>query len=160
MQTEHVDVLVIGAGLSGVGAGSYLKRHCPWASFAILEARDSIGGTWDLFRYPGVRSDSDMFTLGYSFRPWEEERAIADGGSILRYIKATASAEDIVGHIRFRHRVVAADWSTDEACWRVTAQRTDTGETVQLTCGFVFSCTGYYRYDHGYLPEFAGTERF
>jgi len=157
---EHLDVLIVGAGLSGIGAGHYLQSECPWASYAIFEARDAIGGTWDLFRYPGVRSDSDMFTLGYSFRPWEAENSIADGPSILRYIRETAASEGIDRKIRHRHRVVRADWSTDEARWHVAVERTDTGETVELTAGFLFSCSGYYRYDHGYLPDFAGMERF
>jgi cation diffusion facilitator CzcD-associated flavoprotein CzcO len=157
---EHLDVLIVGAGLSGIGAGHHVQTECPWASYAIFEARDAIGGTWDLFRYPGVRSDSDMFTLGYPFRPWNGEKSIADGDSILEYIKDTAAAEGIDQHIRFRHRIVAAGWSTDDACWRVTAERTDTGERTELTAGFLFSCSGYYRYDHGYTPEFNGTERF
>ncbi len=157
---EHLDVLIVGAGLSGIGAGHYLQTQCPWASWAIFEARESIGGTWDLFRYPGVRSDSDMFTLGYAFRPWEGDKAIADGDSILRYIKDTAAQAGIDGRIRFRHRVVQAAWSSDEARWHITAQRTDTGELVEVTCGFIFCCTGYYRYDHGYLPDFAGLDRF
>jgi monooxygenase len=157
---EHLDVLVIGAGLSGVGAGHYLQTDCPWAQYAIFEARDAIGGTWDLFRYPGVRSDSDMFTLGYSFRPWDGAKSIADGESILRYIKDTARESGVDQHIRFNHKVVAADWSTDDACWRVTAQRSGTNETFELTASFIFSCTGYYRYDAGYTPEFRGRERF
>ncbi|MHB1533264.1 MAG: flavin-containing monooxygenase [Acidimicrobiales bacterium] len=157
---EHLDVLIVGAGLSGIGAGYYLQRECPWASYAILEARGAIGGTWDLFRYPGLRSDSDMFTLGYSFRPWDGDKAIAGGDSILRYIKDTAAETGVERRIRFHHRVVAAEWSTPDARWRVTAERSDTGERVELTCGFVFSCSGYYRYDRGYLPDFAGMERF
>jgi cation diffusion facilitator CzcD-associated flavoprotein CzcO len=157
---EHLDVLVVGAGLSGIAAGHYLQSECPWASYAILEARDAIGGTWDLFRYPGVRSDSDMFTLGYSFRPWDGENSIADGPSILRYIEDTAAAEGIDRKIRLRHRVVRADWSTDDARWVVTVERTDTGESLQQSAGFLFSCSGYYRYDHGYLPAFAGMDRF
>ncbi len=157
---EHLDVLIVGAGLSGIGAGHYLQTQCPWASWAIFEARESIGGTWDLFRYPGVRSDSDMFTLGYAFRPWDGDKAIADGDSILRYIKDTAAQAGVDGRIRFRHRVVQAAWSSDEARWHITAQRTDTGELVEVTCGFIFCCTGYYRYDQGYLPDFAGLDRF
>jgi monooxygenase len=158
--TEHLDVLVVGAGLSGIGAGHYLQAECPWASYAIFEARGAIGGTWDLFRYPGVRSDSDMFTLGYAFRPWDDDKAIADGPAILDYIRATAADEGIDGHIRFHHRIVRADWSTADARWHVTAERGDTGETVKLTCGFIFSCTGYYRYDHGHQPQFAGMDDF
>ena len=157
---DHVDVLVIGAGLSGVCAGHYLQSDVPWASYAIFEARDAIGGTWDLFRYPGVRSDSDMFTLGYPFRPWRSAQVIAEGASIRNYIEETAGAEGIDRHIRFNHRVVRAEWSTEEARWRVTAERTDTGERVEMTCGFVFSCSGYYRYDRGYLPDFRGTDRY
>ncbi len=161
---EHLDVLVVGAGLSGIGAGHYLQTECPWASYAIVEARGAIGGTWDLFRYPGIRSDSDMYTLGYPFRPWDDDRAIVDGASIREYIRAAAAAEGIDRKIRFHHRVVAADWSTAEARWHVTAERTDGAggapETVLLTCGFLFSCTGYYRYDHGYQPDFAGLDDF
>jgi monooxygenase len=160
MPREHVDVLIVGAGLSGIGAASYVQTKCPWATYAVFEARDAIGGTWDLFRYPGIRSDSDMFTLGYSFRPWDGEKSIADGASILQYIKDTATEGGIDEHIRFNHRIIRADWSTDEARWSVVAERSDTGETVELTCGFVFSCSGYYRYDHGYLPEFTGMDRF
>ena len=156
----HLDVLVVGAGLSGVGAGCYLERACPWATYAIFEARDVFGGTWDLFRYPGVRSDSDMHTLGYSFRPWDGEKSIADGDSILQYIKDTAAEYGIDRRIRFNHRVTAADWSSDDMRWHVTAERSDTGETLQLTAGFVFSCGGYYRYDHGYLPDFEGRDDF
>jgi cation diffusion facilitator CzcD-associated flavoprotein CzcO len=157
---EHVDVLVVGAGLSGIAAGHYVQTECPWASYAIFEARDAIGGTWDLFRYPGIRSDSDMFTLGYSFRPWDGAKSIADGPSILQYIKDTAAEEGIDRHIRFRHRIVRADWSTTDARWHVIAERTDSGEQVEVTCGFLFSCSGYYRYDRGHVPDFAGTERF
>jgi monooxygenase len=157
---EHLDVLIVGAGLSGVGAGHYIQTECPWASYAIFEARDAIGGTWDLFRYPGIRSDSDMFTLGYSFRPWDGEKSIADGDSILEYIKDTATDAGIDKHIRFNHRIVRAGWSTEDAVWQVAAERTDTGELVELTCNFIFSCSGYYRYDHGYLPDFAGMDRF
>ena len=154
---EHVDVLIVGAGLSGIGAACHLQEECPGKTFAILESRGAIGGTWDLFRYPGIRSDSDMFTLGYPFRPWAGDKAIADGDSIRQYIEDTAAAEGIDRKIRFHHRITRAEWSTDEARWLVTAERTDTGETHELTAGFLFSCSGYYRYDHGYQPEFAGT---
>jgi monooxygenase len=157
---EHVDVLIVGAGLSGVGAACHLRRRLPGKSVAILEAREDMGGTWDLFRYPGIRSDSDMFTLGYSFRPWTESEAIADGPSILRYIRDTARDYGIDKAIRFQHRVVRAEWSTADARWRVLVERTDTGEKVNLTCRFLFACTGYYRYDEGYVPEFEGTDRF
>jgi monooxygenase len=157
---EHLDVLIVGAGLSGIGAAHHIQTSCPWASYAIFEARDSIGGTWDLFRYPGLRSDSDMHTLGYSFRPWSGEKTIADGDSILQYIKDTAAEDGSDQKIRFHHRIVRAEWSTADARWTITAERTDTGDTVELTCGFVLSCSGYYRYDHGYLPDFAGMDRF
>ena len=157
---EHVDVLIIGAGLSGVGAACHLRRTLPHKTFAILEARESIGGTWDLFRYPGIRSDSDMFTLGYRFKPWPEREAIADGPSILRYVNETAREHGVDTAIRYQHRVVRAEWSSDDARWLVTAERTDTGERVQLSCGFLFSCSGYYRYDQGYAPDFAGSDRF
>lgn len=161
--TEHFDVLIVGAGLSGIGAAHHIQDNCPWASYAILEARDSIGGTWDLFRYPGIRSDSDMFTLGYSFRPWQGEKSISDGASILQYIKDTASEAGIDKRVRFGHRVVSADWSEGDNRWLVTAQRSGPDgavELVTLTCDFLFSCSGYYRYDKGYLPEFKGMDSF
>ena len=158
--TTHFDVLIVGAGLSGVGAGHYLQTECPWASYAIFEARDAIGGTWDLFRYPGIRSDSDMHTLGYSFRPWDGDKSIADGDSILQYIKDTAAETGVDAQIRFNHRITAADWSTAESLWHITAERTDTNETIHLTAGFLFSCSGYYRYDHGYQPDFEGMDDF
>ena len=157
---EHVDVLIVGAGLSGIGSACHLKTNCPDKTFAILEARDAIGGTWDLFRYPGIRSDSDMFTLGYSFKPWESGKAIADGPDILGYVRETAREHDVERHIRFQHRVVRADWSSADQHWTVEVERTDSGETFTLTCGFVFGCTGYYRYDEGYTPELKGVETF
>ena len=160
MAGEHLDVLIVGAGLSGIGAAHYLQTDCPWATYEVFEARNSIGGTWDLFRYPGIRSDSDMFTLGYSFRPWQGDKTIADGASILQYITDTAAEAGIDQHIRFNHRIIRANWSAADSRWEVAAQRTDTGEEVELTCGFVFSCSGYYRYDHGYLPDFVGVDRF
>ncbi len=130
MSLEHVDVLIVGAGLSGIGAAHHLQQRCPGKSYAILEAREEIGGTWDLFRYPGIRSDSDMHTLGYRFRPWTEAKSIADGPSILRYVRDTAREGGIDRHIRLNHRVVNAEWSSAEARWTVEAERTDTGETV------------------------------
>ncbi len=157
---EHLDVLIVGAGLSGIGAACHLQTRCPGRTYAILESRECIGGTWDLFRYPGLRSDSDMYTLGYSFKPWREAQAIAEGPSILRYIRETATEHRVEEHIRFYHRVVRAEWSSAEARWSVEAERSDTGETVRLTCGFLLTCTGYYRYDHGYEPDFPGAERF
>src|SRR5918992_2950387 len=122
MALEHVDVLIVGAGLSGVGAGCHLETECPGKSYAILEARDSIGGTWDLFRYPGIRSDSDMYTLGYAFKPWREAKAIADGPSILKYVRDTAAEHGVDRHIRFRHMVRRASWSTEDAHWTVEAE--------------------------------------
>ena len=157
---EHLDVLIVGAGLSGVGAACHLKRSLPGKSFAVLEAREAIGGTWDLFRYPGIRSDSDMFTLGYSFRPWPGEESIADGSSILRYVRDTARDHRVEDRIRFGHRVERAEWSSTDARWTVSATRTDTGENVQLSCGFLYCCTGYYRYDEGYSPSFPGAALF
>ncbi len=158
--SEHVDVLVVGAGLSGIAAGHYLQAECPWADYVILEGRDAIGGTWDLFRYPGIRSDSDLFTFGFSFRPWDRENGIAEGPAIKEYVTETAEIEGITDHIRFGHRVRRASWSSEEAIWTVEAERTDTGETVTFTAGFYFNCSGYYRYDEGYQPEFPGRERF
>jgi monooxygenase len=160
LSLEHVDVLIVGAGLSGIGAAHHLQSNCPGKTYALLESRDCIGGTWDLFRYPGIRSDSDMYTLGYSFRPWTEAKAIADGPSILSYIRDTASEGAIDSHIRFNHRVERAEYSTADARWTVQATRTDTQEAVSISCGFLLVCTGYYNYEHGYTPDFPGVERF
>ena len=160
MPVEHVDVLILGAGLSGVGSACHLEAKRPGTTYAVLEARDAIGGTWDLFRYPGVRSDSDMFTLGYSFEPWVGDKAIADGPSILEYIRSTARRHGIVDKIRFNRRAVAASWLTAEARWTVEVEHTDTGEHEELTCGFLWGNTGYYRYDEGYRPDFPGESRF
>jgi monooxygenase len=157
---EHLDVLIVGAGLSGIGAAHHLEDRLPGKSYAILEARGELGGTWDLFRYPGIRSDSDMHTLGYRFKPWTEEKTIADGPSILEYVRRTAHERGIDRKIRFHHRVVAAEWSSEESRWTVEAERLDSGETVRLTCGFLWTCSGYYRYDEGYIPEFEGVDRF
>ncbi|MEC3918466.1 flavin-containing monooxygenase [Nocardia sp. CDC160] len=155
---EHVDVLIVGAGLSGVDAAYHVQHAFPWRSYAILEMREASGGTWDLFRYPGIRSDSDMFTLGYRFKPWLGDKAIADGESILAYVRNTAAENGIDKHIRYRHKVVRAEWSSEDARWTVTVDHD--GETVVMTANFLFSCSGYYRYDEGYTPEFGGTERF
>jgi len=155
---EHVDMLIIGAGLSGIGAAHHLQSAFPDRSYAILEARDTIGGTWDLFRYPGVRSDSDMHTLGYRFRPWTQAKAIADGPAILRYIRDTAAEAGIDRRIRFGYRVVRAAWSTVDARWTVEAVHR--GEPVRLTTDFLYVCTGYYRYDTGHEPRFPGIEQF
>ena len=160
MAVDQVDVLIIGAGLSGVGAACHLRRKCPEKTFAILESRGAIGGTWDLFRYPGIRSDSDMFTLGFPFRPWPEEKSMAGGAAIRSYICDTAREYGVADKIRFHHRVTEASWSSADARWTVTAHRADTAETVQLRCRFLFMCTGYYRYDEGYTPQFTGLDRF
>ena len=158
MAKEHVDVLIVGAGLSGIGAAYHLQQKCPGKTFAILEGRDAIGGTWDLFRYPGIRSDSDMYTLGYSFKPWTEEKAIAAGPTILNYIRQTARDNNIEPHIRFNHKVRRASWSSKDARWTVEAERD--GQPVTLTCNFLFQCSGYYDYEQGYTPKFAGVDSF
>ena len=163
MSAEHFDVLIMGAGLSGIDAAYHLQKCCPKRSYVILEQRERIGGTWDLFRYPGIRSDSDMLTMGYSFRPWTNPKAIAPGDDIRDYVTATARDEGIDRHIRFRHRVQNAAWSSQDASWTVNALRRepDGRETpVTLTCNFLFSCAGYYRYSSGYLPEFPGMDCF
>ena len=157
---EFVDVLVVGAGISGIGAGYHLQTLCPDRSYAIVEARSEIGGTWDLFRYPGVRSDSDMHTLGYSFRPWTDPKAIAAGPTILRYLRDTAREYGIDRKIRFGLRVVRADWSSRDACWTVRMRGADGGAESSIRCGFLFMCSGYYDYAAGYQPDFPGQERF
>jgi cation diffusion facilitator CzcD-associated flavoprotein CzcO len=157
-EREHVNVIIVGAGLSGIGAGVHLQKKCPGKSYAILESREAIGGTWDLFRYPGIRSDSDMYTLGYSFKPWTDQDSIAAGEKIRNYIKETAREYRVEDKVRFGHKVVSAEWSSEEALWTVRAEHG--GETVELTCDFFYGCTGYYRYDEGYTPEFEGRERF
>ena len=156
--TAHFDVLIIGAGLSGIGAACHVQKNCPGKSYAILEARSAMGGTWDLFRYPGVRSDSDMFTLGYSFRPWREPKAIADGASILRYIRETAETHGVEGRVRYGHKVRSAAWSSADATWTVEVEHE--GATEHFTCRFLFTCTGYYDYAGGHAPDFPGRERF
>ncbi len=160
MTSEYFDVVIVGAGLSGIGAACHLQDKCPGKSYAILESRAATGGTWDLFRYPGVRSDSDMHTLGYNFKPWTESKAIADGPDILKYIKETAAEHDIDEHIRYGHRVIRASWSSADALWEIEAARTDTNESVVLHANMMLMCSGYYNYEHGYLPEFKGRERF
>jgi monooxygenase len=160
MANEHVDVLIVGAGLSGIGAAYHLREKCPGRSYAILEGRAAIGGTWDLFRYPGIRSDSDMYTLGYSFKPWTEDKAIAAGPTILNYIRQTAKDNGIEPLIRFNHRVKRAAWSSKDARWTVEAERGEGREPVTFTCNFLFQCSGYYDYEQGYTPEFAGVENF
>jgi len=157
---QSVDVLIIGAGLSGIGGACHLRRNCPDRSFMILESREASGGTWDLFRYPGIRSDSDMYTFGYGFKPWSDKSSIADGHKILRYIREAAAEYDVEQHIRYQHKVLSANWSSTNQRWLVTAELGDTGEQVTIDCQFIFSCSGYYDYDQGYTPEFAGIDKF
>jgi monooxygenase len=157
---DYVEVLIIGAGISGIGAAYYLQRDQPNRSYLILEARGASGGTWDLFRYPGVRSDSDLHTFGYEFRPWRSNRAIADAGSILDYVRETAAEYGIDRRIRYHRKVRSASWSSAGARWTVEVERTDTGERSVIGCRWLFCAAGYYRYDHGFTPEFAGRERF
>ncbi|WP_294301190.1 NAD(P)/FAD-dependent oxidoreductase [uncultured Sphingomonas sp.] len=155
---EQFDVIVIGAGLSGIGASWHLAVDCPDLSHVILEARGDLGGTWDLFRYPGIRSDSDMHTLGFRFKPWRQAKAIADGGSILDYLRETAAENGIAGRIRYRHRVVAAEWSSADAAWTLTVDRD--GERALFRANFLYVCAGYYDYEQGHAPVFPGVERF
>ena len=157
---ESIDVLIIGAGLSGIGGACHLRRSSPDRSFMILESREASGGTWDLFRYPGIRSDSDMYTFGYGFKPWSDKSSIADGHKILSYIREAAAEYDVEQHIRYQHKVVSASWSSTQSRWLVTAERGHTGEQVTISCQFIFSCSGYYDYDQGYTPEFAGIDSF
>ncbi|WP_102144919.1 flavin-containing monooxygenase [Mycobacterium hubeiense] len=156
--TEHLDVVIVGAGISGISAAWHLQDRCPSKSYAILERRDNLGGTWDLFKYPGIRSDSDMFTLGFRFKPWTSEKAIADGPSIMAYLKDTVAEYGIDKHIRYRHRVLAAEWSDADNKWTVRIEQD--GEESEITCSFLFACSGYYNYDEGYSPKFEGAEDF
>jgi cation diffusion facilitator CzcD-associated flavoprotein CzcO len=157
---EHLDVLVVGAGISGIGAAYHLRTMCPGRTFAIFEGREAIGGTWDLFRYPGIRSDSDMFTLGFGFKPWTQAKAIADGPSILAYLKETAREFGIERHIRYRHKVVAAAWSSAQSRWIVDVERGPESAREQISCNFLYMATGYYNYARGYRPHFEGEETF
>lgn len=160
MTAQHLDVLIIGAGLSGIGAACHLRRQCPGKSFAILERREAIGGTWDLFRYPGIRSDSDMYTFGFNFRPWTEPRVLADGPSIRRYVADTAHEYDVDSQIRYKRKVLSADWSSASSQWQVEALNEESGERETYTASFIMGCTGYYNYDAGYRPAFAGEKDF
>ncbi len=153
-KAEHVDVLIIGAGLSGIGAAAHLAKDLPGTSYVVLERRAVSGGTWDLFRYPGVRSDSDMHTLGYRFRPWRGNVALADGQSILDYVRDTAREYGVDEHVRYGHRVVAAAWDSPTARWTVTAEVD--GVTREITADFLWACSGYYDYDEGYTPQLRG----
>ena len=157
---EHFDVVIVGAGVSGIGAACHLRTRCSGRSFVILENRDAIGGTWDLFRYPGIRSDSDMHTFGYIFKPWLSNKAIADGPSIRAYVKEAAAEHDVNSRIRFRHEVIGASWSTPDARWTVQARDRGSDSPVEISCNFLFMCSGYYNYERGHLPEFPGIERF
>ncbi len=156
--TDHVDVLIVGAGLSGIGAAYRLQTMSPGKTYAILEGREAVGGTWDLFRYPGIRSDSDIFTFSYPFKPWTHENAIADGEDIRHYIRDTAQENKIDQHVRFGHRVTRASWSSDDALWTIDAN--SDGDSVSMTASFLYLCSGYYSYDSGYTPEFPGLEDF
>lgn len=158
--SQSVDVLIVGAGVSGIGAAHHLTTRCPDQSYAILEAREAIGGTWDLFKYPGIRSDSDMHTFGYAFKPWEDGQVFADGPNIKRYVTETADEAGITPHIHFKHRVIESNWNSDLARWEVTAKRTDSGERVHFACRFLMMCSGYYRYDHGHIVKFEGEKDF
>ncbi|WP_300379209.1 NAD(P)/FAD-dependent oxidoreductase [Henriciella sp.] len=160
MTQTHFDVIIVGAGLSGIGAAYHLQEKCPGKSYTILEGRDAIGGTWDLFRYPGIRSDSDMHTLGYIFKPWKERKAIADGPSILKYVRETAEENGIDQHIRYNHLVEQADWNSETAMWALTTRDATTGELRHLSCNFLYMCSGYYSYKGGYRPDFPGEENF
>jgi cation diffusion facilitator CzcD-associated flavoprotein CzcO len=160
MGKQHYDVLIIGAGVSGIGMACHLKRECPGKRFAVLERRQSLGGTWDLFRYPGIRSDSDMFTFGYNFRPWTGGKVLADGASIKQYVADTARENDVERNIRYGVAVKTADWSSEEKCWNLTAVNEKTGEAETYTASFLVGCTGYYNYDQGYKPDFPGEKDF
>jgi monooxygenase len=160
MSQDHVDVIIVGAGLSGIGAAYHLQKNCPGKSYAILEGRDAIGGTWDIFRYPGIRSDSDMHTLGYNFKPWRGAKAIADGTSIREYVNETADENNIRENIRFNSMVKAANWSSETATWTLEIENPETGERSTATCNFVSMCSGYYSYKEGYTPEFKGIEGY
>ena len=160
MTQNHFNVIVVGAGISGIGAGYYLQKKCPNKSFVILEGRDNIGGTWDLFRYPGIRSDSDMNTMGFRFKPWMGVKSIADGPSILSYLEETVKENDLNKKIHFNQWVNEASWSSEDAQWTVQAENKKTQELQDFTCDFLFLCGGYYNYEEGYTPHFAGRENF
>jgi monooxygenase len=160
MPVEHVDVLIVGAGVSGVGAACHLTRNCPGKSYLILERRQRMGGTWDLFRYPGVRSDSDMFTFGYNFRPWNATKVLADGTSIREYVEETAAEYGVDEHIRFGMRVLKGSWSTETGRWTVEVRDEATKRRKKFTANFLIACSGYYNYDQAYRPDFPGEDDF
>lgn len=157
---DYFDVLIVGAGLSGIGSARHLMEKCTDKTFAILESRETIGGTWDLFKYPGVRSDSDMFTLGYEFKPWPHNEGIADGGVICDYIQDAAAEADLESKIQFNRKVVSAEWVDETARWSLQVVNVNTGDIIEMTCTYLMMCTGYYEYEKGYTPEFAGREQF
>ncbi len=157
---EHLDVVIVGAGLSGIGAACHLEEHCPGKRYALLESRGAVGGTWDLFRYPGIRSDSDMHTLGYRFKPWKARKAIADGPAIREYVSETVEEYGIREHIRTHHALRKASWSSDEQRWILEVERTDSGERIEVGCNFLLMCSGYYNYERGHRPEFEGAADF
>lgn len=159
-RANFTDVVIVGAGLSGIGSARHLQRDCPGRTFTLLESRGTLGGTWDLFRYPGIRSDSDMYTLGYTFKPWLARKSLADGPSILQYLRETAAETGVDEHIRYNHKVLSASWSSESSTWTVSVQRSDTDETIEFGCNFLMMCGGYYDYDKGHTPEFSGRDSF
>ncbi len=159
-RNKHFDVIIIGAGLSGIGAACHLKRNCPNKTFAMLEGRSNIGGTWDLFKYPGIRSDSDMHTFAYSFKPWTYDKTISDGATIMKYLYETIEEYQLKPHIKLNHWISEVSWNSDEAQWTLVGQDSKSKEGIQLTCNFLLSCTGYYDYDEGYTPDFKGLEKY
>jgi len=158
--TEHRDVIIVGAGLTSIGAAYHLNDKCPDRSYLLLESRQAIGGTWDLFRYPGIRSDSDMHTLGYSFKPWESKKAIADGPAILSYVRETAAENNIEQHIRFGHRLISASWCSKQSLWTLEIRQSESETPVQMTCNFLYMCSGYYNYDQPHDPQFPEVDSF
>jgi len=158
--TKHFDVIIIGAGLSGIGAACHLRRNCPNKTFAMLEGRNNIGGTWDLFKYPGIRSDSDMHTFSYSFKPWMYDKTISDGATIMKYLNETIDDYELRKHIKFNHWISELSWSSDEDKWTVVGKDKESKEAIQLSCNFLVSGTGYYDYEEGYTPNFKGLEKY
>ena len=154
VKVEYFDVIVVGAGLSGIGSACHLQTKCPGHSYVILEGRAGLGGTWDLFRYPGLRSDSEMYSMAYEFKPWQGDKAIADGSSILEYVRETAKENRIDQNIRYRHHVKSAEWSSSEKIWTINVLQKDTAEMIQMSCNFLLMCAGYYSYKGGYTPAF------
>ncbi|MFO6062638.1 flavin-containing monooxygenase, partial [Pseudomonas aeruginosa] len=157
---EPLDVLIIGAGVSGIGAAAYLRRHQPNKVFAILESRERMGGTWDLFRYPGIRSDSDLYTFGFDFKPWTKAKSLADAADILEYLREAVAEYQLDPFIQYRQKVVSANWQSDKGLWAVCVEDGHTAETRTIECRWLFSAGGYYRYDQGFSPRFEGAEQF